>query len=133
MVNFSEIVAVSRDAHLRQLEREQTDQTFVEGVMKTVQEQVEAEGGSVTVQGEWTRLSENATNTFLITFPDGCNVQEVGITVAGHTSPARSVFMVGPAGRSPEAAQVDDRAEAVQLVLQYLMDVVKEVRRLRER
>ena len=133
MMNFSEIVAVSRDAHLRQLEREQTDQTFVENVMKTVQEQVEAEGGSVTVQGEWTRLSENATNTFLITFPDGCNVQEVGMTVAGHTSPARSVFMVGPAGRSPEAAQVDDRAEAVQLVLQYLMDVVKEVRRLRER
>ena len=58
---------------------------------------------------------------------------EVGVTVAGHTSPTRSVFMVGPAGRSPEAAQVEDRAEAVQMVLRYLLDVVKEVKRLRER
>lgn len=133
MVNFREIVAVSRDAHLRQLERERTDQSFVEDVMKAVREQVEAESGSMAVQGEWARVSENATNTFLITFPQNCNVQEVGVTVAGHTSPARSVFMVGPAGRSPEAAQVEDRAEAVQMVLRYLLDVVKEVKRLRER
>lgn len=133
MVNFSEVVALSRDAHLRQAERERGDRAFVEDVMQAVGDQVAAEGGEVTAQGEWSRLSENATNTFAIRFPAGCNVEEIGLTVAGRVRPKQNVFMVGPANGSPEAENVRDREEAVNMVMAYLMQVVMEVRQLHER
>lgn len=124
---------MSRDAQLRQAEREEKDRAFVETVMNTVREQVEAEGGTVSALGEWGRLNENATNTFSVRFPDGCNVEEVGVTVAGRVAEKETVFMVGPAYRSPEAARVKDMGEAVRLVFGYLMEVVREVRQLHER
>ena len=81
MANFSDVVAFSRDAQLRQAEREQNDQAFVEDVMTAVREQVEAGGGALSETGEWTRLSENTLQTYRLAFPEGCNVQEVLLAV----------------------------------------------------
>ncbi len=133
MANFSEVVAFSRDAQLRQAERERNDQAFVEDVMTAVREQVEEGGGSLSATGEWTRLSENTMNTYQLTFPDGCNVQEVQLAVAGHVEARKNVFMVGPTNRNAEPKPVKDRAEAASLVFDYLLNVVKEIRQLHER
>lgn len=133
MPSFSEVVAVSRDAQLRQAERERTDQAFVEDVMQAVGEQVSAEGGTLALVGEWIRLSENAHTTYLLTFPEGCNVAEVTLAVAGRVQPKHNVFMVGPSGRSGEPLEVKDRYDAAQHVFSYLMNVVQETRRLHER
>lgn len=133
MVNFSEVVAISRDAQLRQAERERNDQAFVLDVMEAVREQVEAEGGVMTETGEWSRINENALNTYLVTFPEGCNIHEVHLGVAGQSRPKKNVFMVGPINRSVEPTEVKDRAEAVNLVMQFLLDIVKETRELHER
>ncbi len=133
MPTFSEVVAFSRDAQLRQAERERADQAFVEDVMQAVAEQVEAEGGQLSLLGEWSRMSENAHNTYLLTFPEGCNVTEVVLGVAGRVTPKRNVFMVGPSGRSGEPIEVKDRNDAAQHVYTYLMRVVQDVHRLHER
>lgn len=132
MVNFREVVSASRDAQLRQNEREQGDLAFLSDVVELVRQQVEAEEGQVLAQGDWARLAEHATGTFTVRFPPGCNVEEVGLTVAAQARRNRNVFMVGPAGRTPEPSEVKDRQEAADLVMAYLMDVVGEVRRLHE-
>lgn len=130
MVNFSEVVAISRDAQLRQAERERNDQAFVTDVMQMVAEQVEGAGGKLTETGEWTRVSEYAVNSYLIEFPEGCNVQQVPLAVAGHVRPKKNAFMVGPSGHNADSTEVKDRAEAVNLVMHYLLELVKETRDL---
>lgn len=137
MIAFSDIVAASRDAQLRQSEREQADRAFVEDVMATVAEQVQAEGGDLRQEGEWTRRSENAYALYRLDFPGGCNVQAatlaVGGAVGGRAGRSRPQFMVGDSGRSAEPVEVKDRAEATQQVMGYLMDLVRETQRLHER
>lgn len=133
MVNFSDVVTLSRQAQQQQVAREEADLAFVQGVMQAVQGQVAAQGGEVTQQGEWGRLSENTVGSFSVKFPPGCNVEEVGLMVGGHVTPTQVAFLVGPAGRTPDLQEVRNHQGAVEKVMVYLLEVVQEVTRLHQR
>lgn len=135
MVKFADVVAVARDAQLKQGERERADQDFVEDVMGEARTQIEASGGQLLDQDQWFRLSEYALNAYQVIFPEDCNVLETVLFVGGRVSQQRRSysFMVGPSNTGLDPQEVKDRADAVGKLFDYLLAVVQRESRLHER